>query len=220
MGVFYILPHIPHWLHHFTCMYRYSNAAGSLLSRSAGSFGKKQRRNRHFIPWKYVLCTTCGNTTIQVQTFHIPEQQPTDSQPLAHLFKQNNLPSHSFELLFLPLLTLKYTSCKHTEPLKYILSTWLVMGFIGFVHVSEAGYPAADATSDSDPDHLPPALKQSARCSAVRGGPARRTSHPGEWETGAAQRLGYILPTNIPWIAIAFHRVQFLCPNTWSLKSV
>lgn len=74
MGVLYILLHIPCWLCHITCMYRYSNAAGSLLSRSAGSLGKKQRRNRHFIPWKYVLCTTWGNTTRQVQTFHIPEQ--------------------------------------------------------------------------------------------------------------------------------------------------
>lgn len=61
---------------------------------------------------------------------------------------------------------------------------WLVMVLSGFIHASEAGYPAAGATSESDPDHRPPALKQSAQCSAVRGDLARRTSHPGEWETG------------------------------------
>lgn len=60
----------------------------------------------------------------------------------------------------------------------------LVDGFLGFIHVSEAGCPAAAATSDSGPDHPPPALKQSARCSAVRGDPARRTSHPGKREMG------------------------------------
>lgn len=52
--------------------------------------------------------------------------------------------------------------------------------FLRFLHVSGAGSPAADATSDSGPDHLPPAPMQSALCSAVRGGPAGRRSHPGE----------------------------------------
>lgn len=47
-----------------------------------------------------------------------------------------------------------------------------------FLHVSEAGSPAADVTSDSGLDHLPPASRQSAQCSAVRGGPAGRRSHP------------------------------------------
>lgn len=46
------------------------------------------------------------------------------------------------------------------------------------LHVSEAGCPAADATSDSGQDHRPPAPRQSARCSAERGGPAGRRSHP------------------------------------------
>lgn len=45
--------------------------------------------------------------------------------------------------------------------------------------MSVVGCPAADATSDSGPDHLPPAPMQSAQCSAVRGGPAGRRSHPG-----------------------------------------
>lgn len=60
---------------------------------------------------------------------------------------------------------------------------WLETVLIGFIHVLEAGCPAADVTSEFDPDHRPPALKQSARYSAVRGDPARRTSHPGWGET-------------------------------------
>lgn len=50
------------------------------------------------------------------------------------------------------------------------------------LHVIEAGSPAADATSDSGPDHLPPAPGQSAQCSVVIGGPAGRRSHPGRRE--------------------------------------
>lgn len=55
----------------------------------------------------------------------------------------------------------------------------------GVLHVSEAGSPAVDATSDSGLVHLPPVLRQSAQCSAVRGDPAGRRSHPGgeEMET-------------------------------------
>lgn len=68
----------------------------------------------------------------------------------------------------------------------------LADGFMGFIHVSEAGCPAAAATSDSGPDHLPPALKQSARCSAARGDPARRTSHPGKREMGTDYMLAFI----------------------------
>lgn len=49
----------------------------------------------------------------------------------------------------------------------------------GILHVSVADSPATDATSDSGPAHLPPAPKQSAQCSAMRGGPAGRRSHPG-----------------------------------------
>lgn len=66
--------------------------------------------------------------------------------------------------------------------------------------MSEAGYPAADATSDSGPDHLPPAPMQSAQCSAVTGGPAGRRSHPGrEMETD--WRLKYISTVRIHSIA-------------------
>lgn len=53
-----------------------------------------------------------------------------------------------------------------------------------FLRVSVAGCPAADATSGSGPDHLPPAPRQSAQCSAVRGGPAGRRRHPGRREKG------------------------------------
>lgn len=49
----------------------------------------------------------------------------------------------------------------------------------GLLHVSEAGSLATDATSDSGPDRLPPAPRQNAQCSAVRGGPAGMRSHPG-----------------------------------------
>lgn len=67
--------------------------------------------------------------------------------------------------------------------------------------MSEAGCPAADATSDSGPDHLPPAPMQSAQCSAVRGGPAGRRSHPGRREMETDYRLDYISLLNMPSIA-------------------
>lgn len=60
--------------------------------------------------------------------------------------------------------------------------------------MSVAGSPAADATSDSGPDHLPPAPKQSAQCSAARGGPAGRRLHPGRKQMEADERLEYIFP--------------------------
>lgn len=63
--------------------------------------------------------------------------------------------------------------------------------------MSEAGCPAADATSDSGPDHLPQAPTQSARCSAVRGGPAGRRSHPGRREMQTNYRLNYISSINV-----------------------
>lgn len=55
------------------------------------------------------------------------------------------------------------------------------------------GSLATDATSDSGPDHLPPAPKQSAQCSAVRGGPAGRRSHPGRRKIQGDERPEYIL---------------------------
>lgn len=73
----------------------------------------------------------------------------------------------------------------------------LSINLTSLLHVSEAGCPAADATSDSGPDLLPPALMQSAQCSAVRGGPAGRRSHPGRREMQTNYRLHYIFSTNI-----------------------
>lgn len=58
--------------------------------------------------------------------------------------------------------------------------------------MSEAGCPAADATSDSGPDHLLLAPMQSAQYSAMRGGPAGRRSHPGRKEIETDYRLDYI----------------------------
>lgn len=50
---------------------------------------------------------------------------------------------------------------------------------IALLHVSGAGCPAVDSASDSGLDHLPPAPRRSAQCSAVRGGLAGMRSHPG-----------------------------------------
>lgn len=58
--------------------------------------------------------------------------------------------------------------------------------------MSVAGFPAADATSDSGPDHLPPTPKQSAQCSAARAGPAGRRLHPGRKQMEADERPEYI----------------------------
>ncbi len=77
--------------------------------------------------------------------------------------------------------------CLHTDKPANIFIIWnsfLHTSYVhfpvsSFLHVSGAGSPAADATSDSGPDHLPPAPTQNAQCSAVRGGPAGRRSHPG-----------------------------------------
>lgn len=65
----------------------------------------------------------------------------------------------------------------------------LIFLFLCFLHVSEVGSPAADATSGSGPDRLPPAPGQSAQCSAVRGGPAGRRSHPGRRDMETDKRL-------------------------------
>lgn len=64
-----------------------------------------------------------------------------------------------------------------------------------FSHVSEAGSPGADATSGAAPDRLPPGLRQSAQCIAVRGGPAVRKSHPGGREMETDKSIKYISPT-------------------------
>lgn len=63
--------------------------------------------------------------------------------------------------------------------------------------MSVAGSPATDATSDSGPDHLPPTPTQSARCSAVKGGPAGKRSHPRGNEMEADERLGYTASVRI-----------------------
>lgn len=85
---------------------------------------------------------------------------------------------------------------------------------LGFLHVSEADSPAADATSDSGPDHLPPAPRQSAQCSAVRGGPAGRRSHPGRKDTETDQGLKFISTVRIHWVATKKHIF-----DVWSLFS-
>lgn len=74
--------------------------------------------------------------------------------------------------------------CFHTpNPINISISKSIFLNScFCFLHVSEAGSPAADATSDSGPDHPPPAPRQSAQCSAVRGGPAGKRSHPGRRE--------------------------------------
>lgn len=64
----------------------------------------------------------------------------------------------------------------------FLHASYIHLAVFNVLHVSEAGCPAADAASDSGPDHLPPAPMQSAQCSAVRGGPAGRRSHPGRRE--------------------------------------
>lgn len=56
------------------------------------------------------------------------------------------------------------------------------------LHVSEAGSPAAAATSDDGPLHLPLALKQNARCSAARGDPAGMRLHP---KRGEIEQLNF-----------------------------
>lgn len=53
--------------------------------------------------------------------------------------------------------------------------------FLGgiYSHETVAGFPGADAASDSGPVHRIPALKQNAQCSAERGDPGATISHPG-----------------------------------------
>lgn len=55
-----------------------------------------------------------------------------------------------------------------------------------YLRVSRVGSPAAEVTFDTVQGHQAPAWGQSAQCSAVRGGPAGRRSHPG-WKNGGNQ---------------------------------
>jgi len=47
-----------------------------------------------------------------------------------------------------------------------------------YSHETVAGFPGADAASDSGPVHRTPAPKQNAQCSVEKGDPAAMISHP------------------------------------------